>query len=127
MSANNLEFRVEPVTLDEISRALDAVAKIERPYGDNEHLAVTAPAIYNNLTQPDQEKVDEAVFLIETYAYDGGDDGPNHKQIRRMRKAGLPISFGPDQDDCMRYTGAIVTGEWTIRLGDIAANEEDED
>jgi len=104
-----------PITINDVEKALTSVGSIERPYGDNEGDAINSRSIFPELTEEEKWIVNNAVNTIEEYI-DGYDGYPDKRAISRIQAKGIDISIGPDQNDPYKSRGKVNIGEWDINL-----------
>jgi len=116
-----------PPTKNDVIAALEELQNISRPDGDNEGEPINSPAVYNNLSQENQERVDHAEETAKEYLRKPGDEGdePNRRSITELNKAGFRSSLGQDQYDPYRLVGDIEVGDWKLDVSDPSSESDD--
>ena len=97
--------------------ALKAVAKIQRPEGDNEHLPLNHPEILDGLSSGDREAVERADSLAREFVRDGGGES-NRRAVNTLTRNGFPTDFGPAQEDLYHTVGSIKLPNGDIDVSD---------
>ncbi len=101
----------------EVEIALKAVAKIQRPEGDNEHLPLNHPDILDRLSSPNREAVERADSLAREFVRDGAGES-NRRAVNTLTRNGFPADCGPAQEDPNRTVGSIKLPNGDIDVSD---------
>lgn len=113
-------------TFREAKISLKAVAKIERPEGDNHHLNLNHREIVDALASDQQANVEEAQKVLHEFVRNA-DGEANRRAINTLIRNGFPANLGPDQYDPYRMVGHVQVGEWRIDLSDPDPSEDSND
>lgn len=118
-------FSFQP-TINDVTKALDALARITIPDGDFDGDPVNSPYLYRNLSSRDQDIVDRAEQLVSEYVRKPGDHGDevNARSLTEIRKRGYKVSFNPDQYDPDRLVGHVEGHGRIVDLSDPSRETE---
>ncbi|TXG98267.1 MAG: hypothetical protein E6R08_05115 [Nevskiaceae bacterium] len=104
-------------TLRAVQSSLKALAKIERPQGDNHHLSINHPDILGGLSSRDGQLAETAASLLFDYVRDANGDA-DRRSINALTRHGHRASLAPDQDDRCRMVGYVQVEEWRVNVSD---------
>ncbi|MCL1067460.1 hypothetical protein L2735_11670 [Shewanella olleyana] len=110
-------YSFRPITITDVSNALEAIRTIVRPDADNEGQSINSDSVYSYLLPTEQRLVDIAEDTVKSYICDSGDK-VNNNAIAHMRRKGYDTILQLDQYDPYKLTGHVVVGEWVIDLSD---------
>jgi hypothetical protein len=107
-------------TINDVTKALDALAHITIPDGDFEGDPVNSPYLYRSLSGRDQDIVDRVEQLVSEYVRKPGDYGDevNARSLTEIRKRGYIVNFNPDQYDPERLVGHVEAHGRIVDLSD---------
>ncbi len=100
---------IEQFTIHDVVEALEPLANIERPDGDNEGDPINETSVYRSLSSPDKTKVDRAEEVVVGYLRQCGRRG-----VTEMNKRGYHASFDQDINDDTSLVGNVKAGEWKL-------------
>lgn len=120
-------FSFKP-TINDVTKALDALERITIPEGDFEGDPVNSPCLYRNLSSKDQDIVDLAEQLVSEYVRKLGAHGDeaNTRSLTEIRKRGYKVSFNPDQYDPDRLVGYVEGHGRIVDLSDPSGEADEE-
>jgi hypothetical protein len=104
-------------TFTALCTALEALADIDRPDGDNEGDPINADNVLYALSPTDREHVLETERIAHELTRAIGGD-PNRRILTDLRKRGFPATLEPDQYDPERLRGTIRTPRWDLNISD---------
>ena len=99
----------EQITIHDVVEALEPLANIERPDGDNEGDPINGTSVYRSLSSSDKAKVDHAEEVVVAYSRQCGRRG-----VTEMNKRGYHASFDQDVNDETSLVGYVKVGEWKL-------------
>ena len=106
-----------PITIHDVTAALEALRHVQRPYGDNEGDPINHPCIYDDLPPPTQEAIDSAWHHVREYC--SNPDGTiKLRGVTAVKKRGYEIYLGPNQNDPYSLSGSVTVGDWELNLSD---------
>lgn len=110
-------FNHRPLTIRDVTYALEELRDVQRPYGDNEGDAINHPDVYAELPTQTQQAVDRAWSYVRDYCCHP-DGEVNSRSVTLLKKRGYQISLGPYQYDPMLMAGKVTVGDWDLDLSD---------
>ena len=110
-------YDFKPITITDVSNALEAIRPIVRPDADNEGQPINGDSVYSYLSSAEQQIVDIAVDTVNSYVRVSGDEIDN-RAIAHMNRRGYYTSLQSHQYEPYKLTGYVDVGEWVIDLSD---------
>jgi hypothetical protein len=104
-------------TIQEVIQALEPLAAIPRPYGDNEGAPINSDTVFSHLSSEHQDLVSQAEEVV--YAYTRTSDGQvNTRAVNTITRHGYKTSLGPSQYDYEYLDGRVAIRNWDLDISD---------
>lgn len=114
-----------PPSITDVRRALEPLAPILRPDGDNEGDPINSETVFPYLCPKEQEDVRHAEEVVMEYTRAFGHE-INRRALTIMGKNGFPTSLGPSQYNPERLVGTVSVGDWELDISDPHSEGDDE-